>query len=74
MCEKQRVERVRDKLEKEKDMLLVKLYQSRDQKLVYDKVKNEFGMDSLRPCQVLAVIATDASHSFDHTQRFTIES
>ena len=53
--EKQKIERKKEALRKDKNKLLVALYRMKDQKLVCQRAKKELGMDFIDPSQVVLV-------------------
>ena len=53
--EKQRVERVKEKLRKKRNKLLVELYKMKDQKLVYARAYNELGLVQMKPSQIVTL-------------------
>lgn len=53
MYTKQRIERMQEKLHKKKDNLLVDLYKAKDQRLIREKAREQLGMRSLKPSQIV---------------------
>ncbi len=59
MYNKQRIEKSKNKLIKKKNNLLVQLYKLKNQQVVKNKAKEELGMRTLKPSQIVLLPSLD---------------